>query len=98
MTSSLFFNHITPNSLNNEFITDIEKYGVDNPLEQIYLINSPLGENKYNYQYANNVVIILSPKHKIIFVDMLGNEDAFDDFYEDFMEDVNSISSKYNYQ
>ena len=39
-----------------------------------------------------------SPQHKIIFIDLGDNGDDFDEYYEDFMEDVNSISDKYKYQ
>jgi len=69
-----------------------------NPTEQFFLISAPLGENKYSYQYQANSIVILSPKHKIIFIDLGDSDVDFDDFYQDFMEDVNSISDKYKYQ
>jgi len=57
-----------------------------------------LGENKYHYEYENSVIVILSPKHKIIFLDLLNNKDDFDEYYEDFIEDLASISDKFNYK
>ncbi|HHP0513598.1 TPA: DEAD/DEAH box helicase [Vibrio harveyi] len=98
MHNSLFYNHIEKNESNQLIIDNIEDYSQNNPTEQFYLISEPLGENKYSYSYSKNVVVVLSPKHKIIFIDIDGNEDDFEEYYEDFMEDVNTISSKYNYQ
>lgn len=98
MQNSLFYSHIEKNDSNRNIIESIEKYAENNPDEQFYLISAPLGENKYSYQYADNSIVILSPKHKIIFLDLKNNKADFDEYYEDFMEDVNSISDKYKYQ
>ena len=98
MPNSLFYNHIEKSELNKNVIQNIEEYAEQNPTEQLYLITAPLGENKYSYSYSENTIVILSPKHKIIFIDLKNDEDEFDEYYEDFMEDVNSISDKYRYQ
>ncbi|NWK15663.1 ATP-binding domain-containing protein [Vibrio parahaemolyticus] len=98
MPNSLFYNHIEKSELNKNVIQNIEEYAERNPSEQLYLITAPLGENKYSYSYSENTIVILSPKHKIIFIDLKGDEDEFSEYYEDFMEDVNSISDKYRYQ
>ena len=98
MLNSLFYNHIEKNDLNRNVIQNVESYVEENSSEQLYLISAPLGENKYTYPYENNSIVILSPKHKIIFIDLNNDEDEFDEYCEDFMEDVNSISDKYKYQ
>lgn len=98
MFNSLFYNHIEKNEINRDIIEQIETYAECNPKEQIYLISSPLGENKYSYEYEENVIVLLSPKHKIIFIDLGNNRNDFGEYFEDFMEDVNSISDKFNYQ
>ena len=41
---SLFYNHIEENDYNKEVIKKIIDYSIQNPNEQIYLVNSPLGE------------------------------------------------------
>ncbi|MGB5988612.1 MAG: ATP-binding domain-containing protein [Marinifilaceae bacterium] len=97
MNNSLFYNHIKDNEINRSIINEIEEYASNNPQQQIYLITSPLGE-KYKYEYEENVIVILSPRHKIIFIDLKGEQDSFDDFYEDFIEDLSSISDKFNYK
>ncbi|MFT5759755.1 MAG: superfamily I DNA and RNA helicase [Alteromonadaceae bacterium] len=98
MNNSLFYSHIEKNDLNRDIIDSIERYAELNPSEQIYLISAPLGENRYTYPYEDKAIVILSPKHKIIFINLIEDDDEFDEYYEDFMEDVNSISDKYKYQ
>ena len=98
MENSLFYNNIKETNANKDIITQIKVYIKNNPTEQIYLITAPLGENKYSYNYEKNAMVILSPKHKIIFLDLLNNKDKFEEYYEDFLEDLSSISDKFNYK
>ena len=97
MENSLFYNHVEKNDINKSAIEQIEQFSNDHPEQQVYLITSPLGD-KYNYKYENNVLVILSPRHKIIFLDLKGNEIEFDEYYEDFLEDLSSISDKFEYK
>ena len=98
MENSLFYNNIEETDINRDIINQIKEYIENHPTEQIYLITAPLGENKYSYDYEENAMVILSPKHKIIFLDLLDNEDDFGEYYEDFIEDLASISDKFNYK
>ncbi|PLK45015.1 DEAD/DEAH box helicase [Emticicia sp. TH156] len=97
MSNSLFYNHIERNELNTVVINRIEEFSNQHPDQQIYLLNAPLGE-KYTYQYKENVIIILSPKYKIIFLDLNSDSRAFNTFYEDFIEDLSFLSDKYKYK
>ncbi|WP_319591704.1 ATP-binding domain-containing protein [uncultured Draconibacterium sp.] len=97
MDNSLFFNHVEENERNSKVIKELEEFAFINPQQQIYLITAPLGE-KYDYDYEDNVIVILSPKHKIIFLDLKNDEDNFDEYYEDFIEDLSSISDKFEYK
>ncbi len=98
MNNSLFYNHIKENDKNKEIIKQIKNHTTEHPEEQLYLITAPLGENKYSYEYADNVIVIVSPKHKTIFLDLLNNEVEFTEYCEDFIEDLSSISDKFNYK
>ena len=69
MNNSLFYNHVEKNDLNEKIIKHIEDFAERNPTQQIYLLTSPLGE-KYAYQYEENALVLLSPNHKIIFIDL----------------------------
>lgn len=97
MEKSLFYSHIEENDLNKDVIKKFRDYTNNDPQRQIYLINAPLGE-KYQYDYSQNVIVILSPKHKIIFLNLTKNTDEFTTYYEDFIEDLSYISDKYNYK
>lgn len=98
MENSLFYNHVEENEKNKDIIKELKEYAKNNHNEQIYIINTPLGENKYRYDYKENAIVILSPKHQIIFLDLDNNEDKFEEYYEDFIEDLGFISNKFKYQ
>jgi superfamily I DNA and RNA helicase len=98
VANSLFFNQVQENDNNRDIIRALEQYALKNPTEQLYLITAPLSEQKYHYEYENNALVILSPKHKIIFLDLANNEDEFEEYCEDFIEDLSSLSDKYNYK
>ena len=98
MKNSLFYNHITSTDLNHRLIEEIEAYADNNPSAQLYLVRSLLGEGKNEYDYEENVVVVLSPKHKILFINLGGDDDLFEEYCDDFILDLNSISNRYKYQ
>ena len=61
------------------------------------MINQPLGDSKYSYQYKDGLVLLI-PKHQIVFVNFSSNEESFDDYVDDLVEDLGSISDKYRYK
>jgi superfamily I DNA and RNA helicase len=97
MDNSLYFKHVKDTPKNASILKELESYLAVNKKQQVYVINAPLGE-KYTYSYQDNVLVILSPNHKIMFIDLNGNDEDFDEFYEDFVEDLNSISDKFKYK
>ncbi|MDR1181822.1 MAG: ATP-binding domain-containing protein [Bacteroidales bacterium] len=96
MTSSYFFSNFVKNEQTEKIIDYLEKYAVDKHL-QVYLIDKPLGENKYTYG-QKEIVVLLIPKSKIVFINLGEPIDAFEEFYEDFVEDLGIISDKYEYK
>lgn len=97
MENSLYFRHVKENETNKDILNKLETYASEHLDEQVYVLNSPLGE-KYTYPYQNNAIVVLSPKHKLIFLDLKGDDEAFDEYYEDFIQDLNSISDKFKYK
>lgn len=96
--NSLFYNHIEENILNKKVIEMFASFVEANPNQQIYLITSPLSD-KYSYDYESKAIVILSPKHKIIFLNLdEADKDGFEEYYNDFIEDLNSISDKFEYK
>ena len=91
--SSYFF--LQP-GLNNVFFEEVKNYSEVHK-KQIYIINQPLGDSKYKYEYQK-AFVILCPKQKITFIDLGNSKDEFEEFKLDFLEDLGSISDKYQYK
>ncbi|WP_126973881.1 DEAD/DEAH box helicase [Gynurincola endophyticus] len=98
MEKNLLYIQINENTLNKGIIKEIKKYSSENPRDQIYVINAPLGDKKYSYSYQESTIVILSPNHKLLFVDLEGDDERFNEFCDDFLEDLSSISDKYDYK
>lgn len=98
MDNSYFYTTIPDNDKSNEFCNEAKLYAEDKK-ELIYLLSNPLTDSKYNYIYEN-AIIVLVPKHKIIIVDFNDEKESieFKDFTEDLIEDISSLSDKYNYR
>ncbi len=62
----------------------------------VYILNRPLGDKKYSYEYEKAAVILI-PKHKMLFLDYGNNPDAFDEYVDEFVDDTGHISDKYDY-
>lgn len=98
MIENMTYVHVAANDVNYSILDQISDFATSNPTKQLYILNTPLGEKKYNYSYKDNVIVILSPKHKIMFIDLRQNQTEFDIYFDDFIEDTNTISDKYNYK
>ncbi len=97
MRNDLFYKQIKENNQNKIVANKFEKYANSHSDFQVYLITSPLGE-RYSYQYEENALIVLIPAHKLLFVNLANDVDSFDDYVEDVIQDLNSISDKYKYR
>lgn len=95
--SNYFFLGAEKNSNNADFIDSIKSYANSNKT-LIYILDRPLTDNKYSYSY-NDALILLSSKKKITIINcgQDDNED-YDNFVEDVIEDLSSISDKYQYK
>lgn len=94
--NDLFYNHLKENSLNKPIVAQFENYAKNHSDAQLFLISAPLGE-RYSYAYEKYGIIILSPGHKLIFFDLNDGGKDFDNYVEDVISDINSISDKYKY-
>lgn len=97
MEESLFYCHIEETESNRLIIESFREFTAKNPENQIYLISAPLGE-KYEYPYEENIIVVLSPKHKVIFLDLKNKPKKFEVYFDDFIEDLSYISDKYDYK
>ena len=95
--NSLFYTQIEPTDANRQIIEEFETLVNSQKTLQLYLVTAPLGE-KYSYDYEPHAIVVLSTKHKIIFLDLKGDVNAFDEYCDDFIEDLSALSDKYKYK
>jgi len=96
MSNSFFFLQAEKNDHNSNFIEALERHAESNN-QQIYVIDRPLGDRKYTYDYIDRL-IMLAPGHKTVLMDFGTNKDKFEEFVDDFTEDLASISDKFQYK
>lgn len=94
--SSYFYLHVEMNDINAAFLNNLEDYAEKNK-SLIYALDRPLTDSKYRYGYTDGL-IILSPKHKIAIVNFGNNTSEFENYVDDVLEDIGSISDKYLYK
>ncbi len=97
MSSSLFFCGVEESPLNSGIIEMLRLYS-DQHAAQIYVLHTPLGNAEKNYEFKD-VIVVLMPKRKICFINLnSAAEEKFEDFCDDFIEDLGYLSEKYNYR
>lgn len=96
MSSNFFFLQVNKNERNKSFLSNLENYA-NSSKQQVYVINKPLGDNKYSYDYLDGVVVLI-PKHKFLFVNFGQPHDEFDNYVDEFIEDLGSMSDKFQYK
>lgn len=97
MDHSLFFCNIEKNEFNSNLIELLSQFSEEKSV-QTYVINAPLGlDASVQYEF-NDAVVILIPKRKICFVNLKEDQDSFDEFCDDFIEDLGYLSEKFEYR
>lgn len=95
--SRLFIDINEHNEKNKTILSEITEYVEEHIDSIVYIITAPLNR-KYTYTYESNALVILSPKKKIIFVNLGDNEEEFEDYVEDFIEDIGNLSDNFEYK
>ena len=97
MSSNYFYTQIERSETNAGILDSLKDYANQNSV-QIYAILEPLGEEKYNYEYKDALVVLI-PGYKILVINLGNYEDEeFTYFCEDFIEDLSHISDKFAYK
>lgn len=83
---------------NFTYISELEEYAKKHNI-QIYVLSAPLVDNKYSSVYENGIIIV-SPDYKILFVSLDNDidSDEFQNYIDDTIEDIGSISDRYNFK
>ncbi|EAZ0164517.1 AAA family ATPase [Salmonella enterica subsp. salamae] len=74
----------------------IDDYATSNK-KQTYVLCRPLSKDDSSYDY-DNAIVIFSAGIKPCFVNINGDEDDFEEFTDDFLEDVAYLSEKFKYR
>lgn len=96
MKNDLFYIQAKETELNKRLFVKFEKFAKNHPDTQIFLLTSPLG-GRYSYPYEENALIVLIPGHKISFLNLGEEGDDFDNYVDDVIADLNTISTTYKY-
>lgn len=94
--SSFFYLQAEKNQKNRHFIDAISSHCESKKI-QAYILDRPLGDSKYSYRFRDGLVLLI-PKQKITFINFSTNTDEFENYVEEFIEDLGSISDKYRYK
>ncbi|HHJ5064787.1 TPA: DEAD/DEAH box helicase [Enterococcus hirae] len=95
MENNLFFkcnNFVLP----DKWKESMEKFAstID---DQVFIIREPLSKEDALYEYKDAFVILI-PGYKIMILNFGREEKEFEEFYEDFLEDLAYLSDKYSYK
>lgn len=94
----LFYKGFDSETPIDDFILLLEKYAISSDKgNPVYIVKNPLGNKKYEYDY-DEAVVILIPNYKILFLNYGNDFDAFEEYVEEFIDDVGHISNEYDYQ
>ena len=78
MLDEFFFSNVLENPKNSRLLEELKKFS-EGQLKQVYVIDKPLGERKYEYEYKDSVVVLI-PKYKILFINFGDDCDEFEDY------------------
>lgn len=100
MSTDYVYMGLDESLLDNELVRDIRskiKGYSDDLQEFVYIIDSPLIDDKYSYNYTEKLIILI-PNHKVLLLNLSNSIEEFEEFVEDFIEDLGSISDKFDYK
>lgn len=92
----MFYCGIDKNDSNCSLVSLLEKYA-ETSASQIYIIRAPLGTSEEHYEYKDAAAILI-PKHKILLVNFSDEGEDFENYCDDFIEDLGFLSEKYDYK
>lgn len=81
---------------NFEICEELKKWAESNK-KNVYVVHSILGNERYTYD-CKDVCVILIPGKKIVFFSLNEENKEFDDYVEDFIDDLGSVSDKFGYR
>lgn len=93
-SSAYYYSNIANDSKLSKIDFELRELAEKNK-KLVYFLNKPLLENKNFEDIPYGIILI--PDHKLIFVSVSNNNNEFEDFVDDFIEDTGHLSKKFNY-
>ena len=94
--SSRYFDCIEKNETNTPFIEKVKEYVNADDHNIAFVLDKPLG-TKYEYDYYGKVLVVISPNHKLLFLNIGDDGDEFEEFVDEFCDDIYNLSDKHGY-
>lgn len=93
--SMLYINFENGSEFQNSFVDSVREIEFDD-MNPIYLLKKPIIDKKVDYEYQDAIVLLM-PKHKLLFINFGDDKEAFTEFTEDFIDDIGYIAKKYGF-
>lgn len=96
--NSLFYCGVERKEIINNFIEKLDRYSEETS-RPIYIIEKALGnEGKIDeYEYKEKIIVLI-PKQKILLINLGKECEEFNNFVDDFIDDLEYLSKRYEYQ
>lgn len=94
--NSMFYMNFEVSSDSQQSCVDIIRRMRLDDMNPIYLLKKPIIDKKADYDYQDAFVILM-PSHKMIFINFGQDEEAFEEFRDDFIDDIGYIAKKYEF-
>lgn len=85
--NSMFYMNFEVSSDSQQSCVDIIRRMRLDDMNPIYLLKKPIIDKKADYDYQDAFVILM-PSHKMIFINFGQDEEAFEEFRDDFIDDI----------
>lgn len=90
------YTNVIEDHRNSSFINAVRLYA--NRVErQVYILNKPLTDLKYSYDFKDGLILLEASK-KICFINLGSDNGGFEDYCNDVLADLYSISDSYSFK
>ena len=94
--SMFYMNFEVSSDSQKRCVEEIKRIGLDDIMNPIYLLKKPIIDKKADYDYQDAFVVLM-PRHKIIFINFGEEGELFEEFQDDFIDDIGYIAKKYDF-
>lgn len=94
--SMFYMNFEVSSDSQKRCVEAIKRIGLEDIMNPIYLLKKPIIDKKADYDYQDAFVVLM-PKHKMIFINFGDEGELFEEFQDDFIDDIGYIAKKYDF-